>query len=410
MIRWDWGTQGRQEYFEFDTIRKAARVLISMSGSAVTSSGDQTRAPLTAATGLAFPTGAGGTHSVHRNYGTIWRRLLIGGVKGNVLFATDLARMIDPGNPTAWLLDEYMAFLIPRYYVPNPGGQQYSDTGAIAFPMCAVVRYLLANGRGTVADILSKVVGNGCRGDERLALYRGLSPSPYTDTDPRQVREMLHCFSQASWLDWDGHVGNPMGLILGAAPTAMQSYLLSVATPISGSRLRDKNDEVLRLGSVVPSVSTAAIGVPSAGTSNTAGVPPPPLPDDGFSGEEDIAFTEGKKVRIQHLRTERSDKLKRAFVEANGTPTRCEICGRKPLHSYPWLGKPNLQLHHKLPLSSSVHDLTTSVSDLVAICGACHSAVHAYYLGFLTRAGQEDFIDKAQAHTAYDEAKRKYVP
>ncbi len=218
---------------------------------------------------------------------------------------------------------------------------------------------------------------------------------------------MIKTFAQeASWLDWDPKE-HRVELLLGPAPEAMGAFIEAIASPIVGRRLQNSDDEVIRLGRVegVPAKLTT-LGAPAV----QSGSPPLETPDDGYDSEDDREFTEGSKKRVSHLKTERSEKLKRAWVSKNGEPRKCEICSLEPLAHYPWMQKSGLHLHHVLPLSSSVHKALTALGDIVALCGPCHGAVHLYYRDWLNREQEVDFEDKAEAHAVYQAAKAAYVP
>jgi hypothetical protein len=188
----------------------------------------------------------------------------------------------------------------------------------------------------------------------------------------------------------------------------MASFVEAVASPIVGRRLLDPEEEVIRLGAVEG--APLKFLFPDITTSRAKrGVPPLESPDDGYDSEEDREFTEGRKQRVLHLKTERSEKLKRAWANKYGAPIKCDICALEPLLHYRWMTKSGLHLHHVLPLSSSVHTTLTALGDVVALCGPCHGAVHIYYRTWLDESGKEDFADKAEAHSVYAEAKGAYA-
>src|ERR1700722_6810443 len=105
---------------------------------------------------------------------------------------------------------------------------------------------------------------------------------------------------------------------------------------------------------------------------------------------------EGGRVRVTHLRTERNGALRKAFLNwllKSRNPILCDVCAADLLHRYPWAERLLLEIHHLMPLSSTVRveAAGTSFSDLVAICPNCHRAVHAYYTQFLRQGSRADF-------------------
>ena len=419
---WAW-EQGRQDYCDFDVIRKTAQVFVTMSGTRLSNT-DPLRTPLTTATGLLYAPPNKPGYPVQRNYKRVFKQLLLAGFKNDILQATDVSHRLTSAQ-SPWSVDDYLAFLIPRFYVPFVSQKHYNHTAQVVYPMCALLRYLLVNGSATLDEIFGKIVKNRLIGNEPANNYQNLSDTGYRGLgdEVRQVREMVDFFSQAGWLDWNNDEAT---LLLGPSPSTMTAYLWSVASPIVGGRLADSDDEVIRLGSLVsipqpaslaagtgqgtqPAAAGTGQGTQPAAAGTGQGTQPPQMPTDGFDAAEDREFTEGNKKRVEHLRAERSEKLKRAYLKAKGAPTQCDVCEVKPTERYPWLGVANLQLHHKLPLSSSAHSLMTTLDDLVALCAGCHSAVHLFYRKFLNVKGQEDFVDKNEAHRAYEEAKAQYV-
>jgi predicted HNH restriction endonuclease len=69
---------------------------------------------------------------------------------------------------------------------------------------------------------------------------------------------------------------------------------------------------------------------------------------------------------------------------------------------YPWTDY-MLDIHHLLPLSSSVAITTkgTSLNDIVGLCPSCHRSIHIYYTKWLKYAGQDDFSSRAEAMDVY---------
>ena len=119
---------------------------------------------------------------------------------------------------------------------------------------------------------------------------------------------------------------------------------------------------------------------------------------------EDI-FIEGKRVRVTHLKVERSPILRRLFFQEYPN-TICDMCNCNTQEKYPWTGN-LLEMHHILPLSSTLAITTsgTSLDDIVALCPTCHRATHDYYKSWLNSHTCDDFQTKEQASQVYNEAK-----
>jgi hypothetical protein len=405
-IRWAWD-QGRSEYFRFEKIQAMARALVSLNGSQATSLPDTLRSSLQAETGLPF---APGDYTVWRNYSRVFKTLLLATDRDGVLQVTDLAHHVDNSNTASWSLDDYLEFIIPRFYMTSPAREGYNSSSPVVFPGCALLRYLIANGSADLETaIFGHIIGNACEGNESIEFYRALNDSGYRPVadERRQVREMLTFLSQSSYFEFTDNVAS---LVLGPEPGSVVGYLWHAAQPIVGARMPSASDEVLRLGSIsnVNACTIEPIGLPSIIVA--AGSAPPPTPNSGYESFEDLQFTEGKQRRVQHLKTERSAKLKAAWVNRFGSPMSCDICGVAPMRHFPWLNSAGLHLHHVLPLSSSVHTALTALSDVKPICGICHLAVHAYYRDWLAHRGQDDFTNNAEAHRVYEAAKNAYLP
>src|SRR5260221_13381246 len=84
--------------------------------------------------------------------------------------------------------------------------------------------------------------------------------------------------------------------------------------------------------------------------------------------DEDV-FTEGKKIRITHLRVERDPRLRKKFLNSLPKPVRCDLCECDTQEIYPWTNG-FIEVHHLLPLSSTIafERQETSLKDLVALC------------------------------------------
>ena len=386
--RWD---QGRLEYFNFDNLRRISGVLLRLNGVLLdTPDFDPLREPLVQGTGLPFlPT----HYKVWRNYARIFHWTLIAARINKRLVTTDICSRLSPSSPDAWDIDEYLSFLIPRLSYPSPATQNYNTHEPQVFPVCAVLKLLLARHyqRGqaslTIPDVFSLLVGNGCSGAEATDSYLHLTPTRYTPSHPdqtRQLRELLIFVSQSSFLKW-----NNSTLYLDVMPHDVETLrkLEDIATPIPGRRQTDPNSEVLRLGTVLPSQLITVASV-------------------AREAQSDLPFTEGKRVRVTHLRVERSPQLRNMYFAHLQPPFLCDMCGLDTTRRYPWTEN-LLEIHHLLPLTSviKVNTQTTSFVDLVPLCPNCHRSVHSYYKLWLRDSHQEDFVDKHQARDTYIKAK-----
>ncbi len=137
--RWD---QGRLSYFNFDNLKRIASVLAQLEGVELNLSNvDPLRDPLEQQTGLPFaPT----HYKVWRNYARIFKWTLIAARIDNRLVTTDICRKLAASPVTAWDIDEYLSFIIPRIYYPFPATQNYNTSNPQTFPLCAILKYLLA--------------------------------------------------------------------------------------------------------------------------------------------------------------------------------------------------------------------------------------------------------------------------
>lgn len=197
---------------------------------------------------------------------------------------------------------------------------------------------------------------------------------------------MLIVASQASFLQWDGE---KLWLDAGPEDVELLAELVRLATPDQVNRKADASQEILQLGR-----QADMLGVP--------------LPAVDKEIPQDEEFTEGKKVRKEHLRRERNRKLVKRFFESLAQPVICDLCGRNVNARYPWL-RNLLEAHHVLPLSSPLRadSSGTKLAELVPICPNCHRAVHAYYRVWLKANGIDDFRTPDESAEVYREARTK---
>jgi 5-methylcytosine-specific restriction endonuclease McrA len=385
--RWD---QGRLEYFSFNNIRNMAKCLVELDGVQINAPGiDPLRHPLQVATGLPF---SPSNYRVWRNYGRVFECCFLATDIAGILAVTDLCRKVATTGSSAVNIDEYLSVLIPRFYFSFPAFQEYDISDIQIFPFCAVMKFLLAAmleaGEASVSleEVFSFIIGNDCLGTEPVESYQSLSQSGRTPAgnEKRQVREMLIFVSQSSFLKWHR---NRLYLDILPGDTESIEAFRQMLTPVVQSRNGNQAREILHLGEI----AEREIGV----SANTTRRQP-----------ADVVFTEGRRVRVTHLRMERSPRLRRWFFSSIEQPYLCNMCGRDIRLVYPWTDN-ILEIHHLLPLSSAIMITTagTSLSDIVALCPNCHTSVHIYYKKWLNDHSADDFLTKTEANDTYQEAK-----
>ena len=383
--KWRWD-QGRLAYFSFDVLKKICKVLVDLEGINIGSVGDPIlREALTSETGLPF---SPATYTVWRNYARVFACSLVATQLDGNLVATDIGRKLSGIDSDEIDVDEYLSFWIPRFYLPSPAFKDYTSSNHSIFPLCAILKYLLANfleyGEAEIdlTELFSLIVGNGCNGTEPLEYYRTLMPTNRSATgdERRQVREMLIFSSQMSCLKWySGSLKFDMDF---------QSIdnLRNILEPIQNNRNTTRQQEIISLGTIGNETTTPLVF-------NTRKTP------------EDIIFTEGRRVRTTHLRTERSPQLRQLFFCRNSRPI-CDMCNCDTHDRYPWTDR-LLEVHHLLPLSSAI-TITgqgTSLEDVVGLCPNCHRSVHIYYKQWLESNCVNDFFSREEAREVYQLAK-----
>jgi len=385
MWRWD---QGRLEYFAFEVIRNSAKVLWANQGVHTgPSAGDLLRRPLIESSGRPFlPQSL--QYAVWRNYGRVFGLQLLAAKVDERLVCTQLCQRLSEDD--GFTSDEYIGFLVRRFYYPAPMFEDYDRAAKQTFPMAAALKYLLVSAERakpfvTVEEVADYLVGNGVTGSESISFYRSLQPSGAVlrGDQLRQLRELLIFLSQATFLKWD----RPrLFLDADGLNTEFQAQLLLLASPEMRPRLAGKAEEILNMGrvdgAIVQQITWARIE------------------------ESDDQFIEGQKVRSFHLRSERSTKLREIFLARSSNRSTCNMCSMDTRLKYPWTDT-LLEIHHLLPLGSPLYvdSRMTSLRDLVGVCPTCHRATHLYYKHWLKGSGQKDFASKEQAHQVYEEAR-----
>lgn len=199
---------------------------------------------------------------------------------------------------------------------------------------------------------------------------------------------MLIFISQLSYLSWlDGKLFIDMGALSNLGTEALETLV----TPIVKPRNLDAELEVQNMFNI-----SEAKGL-SVDLKEPMSI-------------DDLIFTEGKKVRVTHLRTERNRRVVRHYFEHSDNPKLCGVCDTEVVSRYPWLEN-LIEVHHILPLSSplNVDKRGTSMNDLVGLCPNCHRATHAFYRSELSEQKLSDFTCEEHARDVYSKVKSQFV-
>lgn len=384
---WNWD-QGRLSYFSIKNIREIAKALESLNGADLTTGVDPLRAVLPMRTALPFKPDS---YTVWRNYGRVFKLLgLASKVEGH-LVTTDLCRLLCQQGDNFVTYDEYLTWIVNLSYAPNPAFSTYSHFDHRTFPLCAILKLLIIRSSQPnkpyveVSDIFNVLIANKVEGTENLSAYSRLEEKTYkfTSTQERQAREMLIFLSNFSFLFW----GNKKLFIESGVDD-------SFIKPMSQSRLENSEHEIQNVFSNKNLLSTQ----PNFNSKN--------LTDNNA---DDLLFTEGKKVRVSHLRTERNRKVVKFYFQHSSNPKLCDMCQTETSNRYPWVEN-LIEVHHVLPLSSAIslgHQGTT-IKDLVGLCPNCHRATHLFYKLFLKTQEQSDFASEDEARNVYLLAKKEF--
>lgn len=385
--------QGRLEYFQLDEVRRLAKGLLTLDGQAQPSSEniDIVRKALNSVSNKDF---LPFHYQVWRNYGRVFETLLLATVKNKFILSTDLCKRM--AEDEDFDPDDYLAYFAGNFYYPSPIFKDYDPNKTQVFPVVAIIKFLfseyLTKGKANISieDIFNYLIGNNVTGEENLIFYGGLrNVNAYSLADQdsiRQVRELVRFISQFSFLKWE----RPYLHLEQKSPEDIRA-IEQLLKPVKNIRKADPAEELLQMG----------------GGRIQNGVGSLTMAEMSSSEEE---FTEGKKIRVTHLRTERSTRLKSAYFRTTSQPTVCRMCNTDTVAKYPWT-KHVIELHHLLPLSSPVRveNLKTSLSDLVGLCPSCHRATHRYHSIWFRSNGVNDFGSHAQAKMVYEEVKMKVV-
>lgn len=386
MWRWD---QGRLTYFQYDVLRKTAKVLVKFDKADISSCEPLFRSALVSETGMPF---LPETYTIKRNYSRVFQCSFLATFVDDRIVPTDFCRNLANDKGLFNNVDDYLFNLIPRFRFPFPAFENYNSAEIRSYPFCAVLKFLIArqeigaDSKISLDDAFSYIVGNGCTGLEDLAHYTELEPVEYhcTEAERRQLREMLIFISQLSILKmYDGYLW-----LENLDQDSRNELIATVLTPQQRNPQPDRAREFLEMTSLATNVHVPRFDI---------------LGFDPFN----VAFVEGDRRRAEHFRIERSVLLRKYYQKANPSP-KCRACGQDMRVRYPWTDY-MLEIHHLLPLSSSIgislHG--TSLDDIVGLCPSCHRAIHLYYRKWLERHKKSDFSSKQEAFDVFLEAKKE---
>ncbi len=390
MWRWD---QGRLSYFSLDKIRKIASVIVELDGIDLTDEPDPIRAILEHVVGLPF---APSSYRVWRNYARVFKVLGLASKINNQLVATEVCKSLVKTGDDFLTYDDYIHYLGKVFYYPSPIFQGYNLDSAQQFPFCAILKFLIAktykagDPSMTVNEVFNILIGNNVTGLEEISFYSSLAEKALTQVgdQTRQVREMFIFISQLSYLSW---INGKLFIDPEFVSSLTNKEVLKIVTP--KINLRDQNPEleIQRMFGFINNLDYLT---------NLKGP----------SGVDDIVFTEGKKIRVSHLRTERNRKVINYYFENTDNAALCNVCDVEVRDRYPWV-KNLIEVHHILPLSSplQVERDGTSINDLVGLCPNCHKATHAFYRSYLSENNMGDFRSNEHAKEVYEMVKLSYV-
>lgn len=380
--------QGRLDYLQFDEVKRLALALASVDGIQKPNiSDDILRRVLSTYSQRPFaPT----NYTVWRNYKRVFGCLLLATEVAGKIICTDLCKAL-ASDVVNIDVDDYMGHFATRFYYPSPVFDGYNCTDLQVFPVIAIIKFLLSKylitGKAsiTVDEVGSYLIANGVTGCEALSFYASLQPREFNG-DLRQARELIRFISQFSFLKWS----NP-NLYLEVTNKEEALQIEKLFFPQLSARQVDAGAELLNLGSGFHSTALSEL------TINQVNV-------------VDAEFTEGSKVRVTHLRTERSAKLKDFYFANIPNPHICDMCTMDTAKRYPWADRV-IELHHLLPLCSPVRVDAgkTSIKDVVGVCPSCHRAVHKFYNSWLKASGFSDFQSYEEARNVYNTAKYEIV-
>lgn len=386
MWRWD---QGRLLYFQFDVLRDIAKTLVKFDNADISRCEELFRKTLVSETGMPF---LPGHYTIKRNYSRVFQCSFLARFRGNNLVVTDICRDLANADGRIKSADDYLFNYISKFCFPFPAFDNYNVAEQRVYPFCAILKYLIAQrelgveAKLSLDDIFNYIVGNNCTGFEDIGYYKAITPVAYnyTDTERRQLREMVIFISQLSVLK----VYNGFLYLDEISDSAINEILNNFLQPENRFVKADRMEEFLEMTSfsdkiIVPTLEAFA------------------------SDPSDIEFIEGNRRRVEHFRVERSGLLRKYYKQVNPHPVCC-ACGTDMSKRYPWTDY-MLDIHHLLPLSSAVaiSSSGTSLADIVGLCPSCHRAVHMYYRKWLEENEQADFNSRQEARDVFVQATKE---
>lgn len=393
MLEWRWD-QGRVLYFQFDVIKEMAKVLVKFENKNINedSIDREFRSSLEENVGMPF---APMHYKVNRNYSRVFQCAMLARNEGKALVVSDLCKLLAKDDSLIAHCDDYLYEIVRRFRYPYPAFQEYDAREPRVYPFCAVLKYLISQkelgneAKVNLKDICNKIIGNSCTGTEDIDFYKQLKPTSYmvAGDGVRQLREMIAFISQLSFLKvFSGNLYLDVN-----ENEDVQDIINHVLEPYVAKPLPDRTEEFCQL----TKVSNRLILPIDSEVCNVARTP---------LNVPDMEFVEGKKVRVQHLRIERSPLLRKFYIATHPEPV-CAACETHIQKKYPWVDY-MLDLHHLLPLSSVIRISSegTSLDDMVGLCPSCHRAIHTYYRKWLKSNCQDDFRSKQEAMSVYLEA------
>lgn len=387
--RWD---QGRSSYFQFDSIKRIAAVLIKYNGADMKIVDEQLRKDLMKATGLPF---APPTYTIKRNYKRVFECMMLASYINNRLIISEIGRAVADSNSDLSHVDNYLYEIERRFRYPFPAFNNYNDVKKKCFPFLAILKFLLSraimlnNPRASISlqDVGAFLIANEITGLEDLNFYISLQSNKkfnfesYGSNDQkRQVREMMHFIGQHSFIESSENHLTLLSLKIDDCKKAFNSL-----NPISNDDMSTSPiDDFMKITSYKRIKGEF----------------------EGIEDVEEFSVEEGKKVFKSHFQYERNSKLRKEYIKRNPNPV-CDVCGKDMHIIYPWTEN-MLEIHHIHPLSSYTDtsgNHESDIKDVVGICPSCHRAIHLYYKKYLIEENLKDFESKEKAEEKYKEAK-----